>query len=158
MPVHRLLSFLYFVFAIRRFHGLDSCRSRDSDFERLRSDLLCPLQRPSAFGFCANTQVRQKICRGCSELCQVKSPSAIDIPALNICSQRKLYPIQTFPFLLRRYDGGGCTRPTTKKTTPQKADLAVGSMTINYARESVIDFTKPFMNLGISILFKVTST
>lgn len=39
----------------------------------------------------------------------------------------------------------------------QKADLAVGSMTINYARESVIDFTKPFMNLGISILFKVRS-
>ncbi len=37
----------------------------------------------------------------------------------------------------------------------QKADLAVGSMTINYAREMVIDFTKPFMNLGISILFKV---
>ncbi|XP_032584782.1 glutamate receptor ionotropic, kainate 2 isoform X3 [Drosophila mojavensis] len=35
-----------------------------------------------------------------------------------------------------------------------KADLAVGSMTITYARESVIDFTKPFMNLGISILFK----
>ena len=37
----------------------------------------------------------------------------------------------------------------------QKADLAVGSMTINYAREMAIDFTKPFMNLGISILFKV---
>ncbi|XP_011061884.1 PREDICTED: glutamate receptor ionotropic, kainate 2-like isoform X2 [Acromyrmex echinatior] len=36
-----------------------------------------------------------------------------------------------------------------------RADLAVGSMTINYARERVIDFTKPFMNLGISILFKV---
>ena len=40
----------------------------------------------------------------------------------------------------------------------QKADLAVGSMTINYAREMVIDFTKPFMNLGISILFKVSKT
>ncbi|KAF6208028.1 hypothetical protein GE061_016477 [Apolygus lucorum] len=39
----------------------------------------------------------------------------------------------------------------------KKADLAVGSMTINYARESVIDFTKPFMNLGISILFKVST-
>ena len=39
----------------------------------------------------------------------------------------------------------------------QKADLAIGSMTINYARESVIDFTKPFMNLGISIMFKVGS-
>lgn len=38
----------------------------------------------------------------------------------------------------------------------QKADLAVGSMTISYAREMVIDFTKPFMNLGISILFKVS--
>ena len=31
-------------------------------------------------------------------------------------------------------------------------------MTINYAREMVIDFTKPFMNLGISILFKVSRT
>lgn len=31
-------------------------------------------------------------------------------------------------------------------------------MTINYARESVIDFTKPFMNLGISIMFKVPET
>ena len=30
-------------------------------------------------------------------------------------------------------------------------------MTINYARESVIDFTKPFMNLGIGILFKLPS-
>jgi len=30
-------------------------------------------------------------------------------------------------------------------------------MTINYARESVIDFTKPFMNLGIGILFKVAA-
>lgn len=37
----------------------------------------------------------------------------------------------------------------------KRADLAVASMTINYARESVIDFTKPFMNLGIGILFKV---
>lgn len=40
----------------------------------------------------------------------------------------------------------------------RRADLAVASMTINYARESVIDFTKPFMNLGIGILFKATST
>ena len=37
------------------------------------------------------------------------------------------------------------------------ADLAVGAMTINFAREAVIDFTKPFMNLGISILFKIPS-
>ncbi|KAF8792741.1 Glutamate receptor ionotropic like protein [Argiope bruennichi] len=37
----------------------------------------------------------------------------------------------------------------------KNADLAVAPMTINYARESVIDFTKPFMNLGIGILFKL---
>jgi ABC-type amino acid transport substrate-binding protein len=36
----------------------------------------------------------------------------------------------------------------------QKADLAVASLTITYIREQVIDFTKPYMNLGISIIFK----
>ncbi|XP_014679580.1 PREDICTED: glutamate receptor ionotropic, kainate 1-like [Priapulus caudatus] len=36
----------------------------------------------------------------------------------------------------------------------QKADLAVAPLTITYIREEVIDFTKPYMNLGISILFK----
>ncbi|XP_073985742.1 glutamate receptor ionotropic, kainate 2 isoform X4 [Rhodnius prolixus] len=45
-----------------------------------------------------------------------------------------------------------------KELMDKRADLAVASMTINYARESVIDFTKPFMNLGIGILFKATST
>ncbi|OTF69538.1 glutamate receptor, ionotropic kainate 2-like protein [Euroglyphus maynei] len=40
----------------------------------------------------------------------------------------------------------------------KNADLAVASMTINYARESVIHFTKPYMNLGIGILFKLPST
>ncbi|KAH8252388.1 hypothetical protein KR038_004352 [Drosophila bunnanda] len=40
----------------------------------------------------------------------------------------------------------------------ERANLAVASMTINYARESVIDFTKPFMNLGIGILFKVPTS
>jgi ionotropic glutamate receptor len=36
----------------------------------------------------------------------------------------------------------------------QKADLAVAGMTITYEREQIIDFTKPFLNLGITILFK----
>lgn len=45
-----------------------------------------------------------------------------------------------------------------KVVAEKKADLAVGSMTINYARESVIDFTKPFMNLGVSILFKIPTS
>jgi len=30
----------------------------------------------------------------------------------------------------------------------------MASLSISYIREQVIDFTKPFMNLGISILFK----
>lgn len=53
-----------------------------------------------------------------------------------------------------------CTRFEISLLWPvlKRADLAVASMTINYARESVIDFTKPFMNLGIGILFKVRRT
>ncbi|KAG1662345.1 Glutamate receptor ionotropic, kainate 2 [Nymphon striatum] len=36
----------------------------------------------------------------------------------------------------------------------QEADLAVGDLTITFEREEAVDFTMPFMNLGISILFK----
>ena len=32
--------------------------------------------------------------------------------------------------------------------------MALGSMTITLARSQVISLTKPFLNLGISILFK----
>lgn len=35
-----------------------------------------------------------------------------------------------------------------------KADIAVGPLTINYEREKKVSFTKPFMNMGVSILFK----
>ncbi|OWA54135.1 Glutamate receptor ionotropic, kainate 2 [Hypsibius exemplaris] len=36
----------------------------------------------------------------------------------------------------------------------KRADLAVGGITISYNREQVVDFTKPFMHLGISILYR----
>ncbi|XP_015125944.1 glutamate receptor 1 isoform X1 [Diachasma alloeum] len=36
----------------------------------------------------------------------------------------------------------------------READLAIASMTITSERERVIDFTKPFMSLGISIMIK----
>lgn len=39
--------------------------------------------------------------------------------------------------------------------TLQKADLAVAGFTITSEREKVIDFSKPFMTLGISILYRV---
>ncbi|XP_073871572.1 glutamate receptor ionotropic, kainate 4 isoform X8 [Macaca fascicularis] len=40
-------------------------------------------------------------------------------------------------------------------TTILKADLAVAGLTITAEREKVIDFSKPFMTLGISILYRV---
>lgn len=36
----------------------------------------------------------------------------------------------------------------------QKADLAIADLTITYDREQAVDFTMPFMNLGISILYR----
>ncbi|XP_059955758.1 glutamate receptor ionotropic, kainate 1 isoform X8 [Mesoplodon densirostris] len=39
-------------------------------------------------------------------------------------------------------------------TTILRADLAVAPLTITYMREKVIDFSKPFMTLGISILYR----
>uniref|UniRef100_A0A674GW54 Glutamate receptor n=1 Tax=Taeniopygia guttata TaxID=59729 RepID=A0A674GW54_TAEGU len=39
-------------------------------------------------------------------------------------------------------------------TDSLKADLAVAPLAITYVREKVIDFSKPFMTLGISILYR----
>lgn len=36
----------------------------------------------------------------------------------------------------------------------QEADLAVASLTISFQRSEAIDFTVPYMHLGIGILFK----
>ena len=41
-----------------------------------------------------------------------------------------------------------------RKLIDKQADLAVGAVTISYNREQVVDFTKPFMHLGISILYR----
>lgn len=38
--------------------------------------------------------------------------------------------------------------------TFQKADMAVAPITISSTRERVVDFTKPYMSLGISIMIK----
>lgn len=46
--------------------------------------------------------------------------------------------------------------PLPRPASPQqKADLAVAAFTITAEREKVIDFSKPFMTLGISILYRV---
>ncbi|KAH8020804.1 hypothetical protein HPB51_004626 [Rhipicephalus microplus] len=36
----------------------------------------------------------------------------------------------------------------------KEADLAIGDLTITYAREAVIDFTMPFMTLGVGLLYR----
>ncbi|CAL8288455.1 unnamed protein product [Merluccius merluccius] len=39
-----------------------------------------------------------------------------------------------------------------------RADLAVAPLTITYMREKVVDFSKPFMGMGISILYRKPNT
>ncbi|XP_033635922.1 glutamate receptor ionotropic, kainate 2-like [Asterias rubens] len=40
------------------------------------------------------------------------------------------------------------------KLMTRKADLAVAPLTITYSREQVVDFSKPYMHLGITILYR----
>ena len=39
----------------------------------------------------------------------------------------------------------------------QKADLAIADLSITYEREKAVDFSNPFMTLGISILYRSKS-
>ncbi|XP_069981522.1 glutamate receptor ionotropic, kainate 2-like [Penaeus vannamei] len=41
-----------------------------------------------------------------------------------------------------------------KELLEDRGDMAVTDLTINFEREDAVDFTMPFMNLGISILYK----
>ncbi|KAH3889063.1 glutamate receptor ionotropic, kainate 2-like isoform X2 [Dreissena polymorpha] len=41
-----------------------------------------------------------------------------------------------------------------KRDPKGKADIAAAGYTITYEREKVVDFTKPFLNLGITIVYK----
>ncbi|GBN41993.1 Glutamate receptor ionotropic, kainate 2 [Araneus ventricosus] len=50
--------------------------------------------------------------------------------------------------------GGSQVKRDLWKTQLKEADLAIADFTITYEREKVVDFTMPFMNLGISILFR----
>ena len=39
-------------------------------------------------------------------------------------------------------------------STNQKADMAIADLSITYEREKAVDFSNPFMTLGISILYR----
>ncbi|KAK9880188.1 hypothetical protein WA026_010060 [Henosepilachna vigintioctopunctata] len=43
---------------------------------------------------------------------------------------------------------------TIRELLDQRADLAVADLTITYEREQAVDFTMPFMSLGVSILYR----
>ncbi|KAM4579647.1 glutamate receptor ionotropic, kainate 5 isoform 2-T4 [Odontesthes bonariensis] len=76
---------------------------------------------------------------------------------------RELADILKFSFKIKLVDDGlyGAPEPNGSWTgmvgelINRKADLAVAGFTITSEREKVIDFSKPFMNLGISILYRV---
>nr|CAH8874202.1 unnamed protein product [Trichobilharzia regenti] len=55
---------------------------------------------------------------------------------------------------MRIVDGVEMWDGMVQELRTRRADLAVGSFTITYDRERVIDFTTPFMYLGISIIYK----
>ncbi|XP_036423012.1 glutamate receptor ionotropic, kainate 5 [Colossoma macropomum] len=76
---------------------------------------------------------------------------------------RELSDILKFSFKIKLVDDGlyGAPEPNGSWTgmvgelINRKADLAVAGFTITSEREKVIDFSKPFMTLGISILYRV---
>ncbi|XP_068232916.1 glutamate receptor 1-like isoform X2 [Palaemon carinicauda] len=71
---------------------------------------------------------------------------------LNINYTLKLVKDNTYGALDSSVDGGwnGMVGELVRK----EADLAIAPLTITSSRERVIDFTKPFMTLGISIMIK----
>ncbi|XP_072304425.1 glutamate receptor ionotropic, kainate 5-like [Eucyclogobius newberryi] len=76
---------------------------------------------------------------------------------------RELSQILRFSFRIKLVDDAlyGAPEPNGSWTgmvgelINRKADLAVAGFTITSEREKVIDFSKPFMSLGISILYRV---
>ncbi|XP_029370779.1 glutamate receptor ionotropic, kainate 5-like [Echeneis naucrates] len=76
---------------------------------------------------------------------------------------QELADILKFSFKIKLVDDGlyGAPEPNGSWTgmvgelINRKADLAVAAFTITSEREKVIDFSKPFMTLGISILYRV---
>ncbi|CAF93734.1 unnamed protein product, partial [Tetraodon nigroviridis] len=76
---------------------------------------------------------------------------------------REVADILKFSFKIKLVDDGlyGAPEPNGSWTgmvgelINRKADLAVAAFTITSEREKVIDFSKPFMTLGISILYRV---
>jgi hypothetical protein len=72
--------------------------------------------------------------------------------------------VRLLPIFLERDDRRGDSskglswisfvRVISREPPTGQADLAIGSLTISYEREQRVSFTTPFMNTGVSILYK----
>ncbi|KAL3197001.1 hypothetical protein MRX96_045029 [Rhipicephalus microplus] len=51
-------------------------------------------------------------------------------------------------------DSHGQWNGMVRELLDMEADLAIGDLTITYAREAVVDFTMPFMTLGVGLLYR----
>ncbi|XP_074509205.1 glutamate receptor ionotropic, kainate 3 [Sebastes fasciatus] len=56
------------------------------------------------------------------------------------------------------HDDKGQWNGMIRELIEHRADLAVAPLTITYMREKVIDFSKPFMSMGISIVYRKPNT
>ena len=55
-------------------------------------------------------------------------------------------------------DENGTWNGMIRELIEKKADLAISALTINFKRQQVVDFTKPFISLGISIIYKIPTS
>ncbi|XP_052792191.1 glutamate receptor 2-like [Mya arenaria] len=78
-------------------------------------------------------------------------------------AEQVMYKKNKFEYVIKLVDDNmyGNFDPTNKTWTgmigeliQKKADVCIAPLTILYDREKVVDFTKPFMNFGISIMIK----
>lgn len=81
----------------------------------------------------------------------------IESIAKEMSFQYKIVPVPgnaygSYNKMTRKWDG------LIKELLDRRADLAICDLTITQERRSVVDFTMPFMTLGISILFAKPKT
>ncbi|XP_071819367.1 glutamate receptor ionotropic, kainate 2-like isoform X2 [Apostichopus japonicus] len=80
------------------------------------------------------------------------------VDLLKLLAQRINFNYELNPIKSRIYgtdNGKGEWDGLIGELMNKKADLAVAPLTITYDREQVVDFSKPFMFLGITILYRV---
>ncbi|GCB62697.1 hypothetical protein scyTo_0007269, partial [Scyliorhinus torazame] len=94
---------------------------------------------------------------------KLKYTSAMTFDGVLVLSEAFKYLRKTRIDISRRGNAGDClANPAVpwgqgidiQRALQQKADIAVAPLTITLVREEVIDFSKPFMSLGISIMIK----